>query len=195
MDIEHLDDWHDFYLMVGGGSAALTGLLFVIVSLGPHVIAGRGRVGVKAFISPVATHFTYVLMLAALMLAPGFSSEVVGWSLIAAGLGGIVYTMWTRVSQRWRENSLPTLDWIWFVAMPHVCFALLFISGIGILKHSALGLYGVGFTAVLLIIVGIRNAWDLVLWVAQQPKPEQLDPRTGGGEPPPNTGHRRKLRR
>jgi hypothetical protein len=195
MEIEHLHDWHDFYLMVGGGSAALTGLLFVIVSLGPHIISGRGTTGVRAFISPLATCFTYVFVTAALMLAPGLTSDTIGWSLIAGGLGGIVYMIWTRVSQRWRENNLSTLDWIWFVAMPHLCFALLFASGIGILKHSPLGLDSLGVTAVLLIIVGIRNGWDLVLWVAQQPRPEQLDPRTGGGEPPPNSGHRRKLRR
>jgi hypothetical protein len=195
MDTGHLESWHDFYLMVGGGSAALTGLLFVIVSLGPHVVAGQRRPGVRAFISPVATHFTYAFVIAALMLAPGLSSETIGWSLIVAGLGGIVYMIWTRVSQRWRENNLSTLDWVWFVAMPHVCFALLFASGIGILKHSPLGLDAVGIAAILLIITGIRNAWDLVLWVAQQPRPEQIDPRTGGGEPPPNSGHRRKLRR
>ena len=199
MMIDHLpkqlEAWHDFYLVVGTGAAALTGLLFVIVSLGPHVVAGHRRPGVRAFISPVATCFTFAFVTAALMLAPGFSSETIGWSLTAAGLGGIVYMMWTRVSQRWRENNLVTLDWVWFVAMPHVCFALFFGSGIGILKHWALALHGVGFAAVLLIVVGIRNAWDLVLWVAQQPRPEQQDPRTGGGEPPPNSGHRRKLRR
>src|SRR5258706_14359463 len=35
---KQLEAWHDFYLVVGTGAAALTGLLFVIVSLGPHVI-------------------------------------------------------------------------------------------------------------------------------------------------------------
>jgi hypothetical protein len=34
------------------------------------------------------------------------------------------------------------------------------------------GLYGIAFTLILLVVTGIRNAWDLVLWVAQQPRPE-----------------------
>src|SRR5882672_11368660 len=40
---KQLEAWHDFYLVVGTGAAALTGLLFVIVSLGPHVVAGHGQ--------------------------------------------------------------------------------------------------------------------------------------------------------
>src|SRR5258706_6769461 len=40
---KQLEAWHDFYLVVGTGAAALTGLLFVIVSLGPHVVGGHGQ--------------------------------------------------------------------------------------------------------------------------------------------------------
>ena len=33
--VQHLDAWHEFYLVVGGAAAALTGLMFVVVSIGP----------------------------------------------------------------------------------------------------------------------------------------------------------------
>ena len=33
-----LDQWHDFFVMVGGGSAALAGLIFVAISINPERI-------------------------------------------------------------------------------------------------------------------------------------------------------------
>jgi hypothetical protein len=177
--VEHLPNqleaWHDFYVVVGTGAAALTGLLFVIVSLGPHVVDRQKSAGVRAFISPVATQFTYVLVMSALMLVPELPMPVLGTVLAVAGLGGLVYTAWTRVHQRWRASKLSLLDWIWFVGMPFACFASMLLSGICIAMQAAYGLHGVAATAALMIVVGIRNAWDLVLWVAQQPRVEAVE--------------------
>jgi modulator of FtsH protease len=174
---EHLtkqvEAWHDFYVMVGGGSAALTGLLFVIVSLGPHVVAGREKEGVRAFISPVAAHFTFVLVISALMLAPEVPLPILGGALVAGGLGGTAFTVWSGAHRRWRASGqLPFLDWIWFVSLPHACFAMMIVSGAALAMGQDEGLYGIAFTLILLVVTGIRNAWDLVLWVAQQPRPE-----------------------
>ncbi|MGA8923146.1 MAG: hypothetical protein WB682_08365 [Candidatus Dormiibacterota bacterium] len=38
-DIYRPDQWHDYFITVGGASAALTGLVFVAMSLNPGVIA------------------------------------------------------------------------------------------------------------------------------------------------------------
>jgi len=37
-DIYKPDQWRDFFLMVGGGAAALTGLVFVAMSLNLYII-------------------------------------------------------------------------------------------------------------------------------------------------------------
>src|SRR6266498_5943032 len=39
LDIYRPDQWHDFFITVGGGAAALTGLVFVAMSLNVAVIA------------------------------------------------------------------------------------------------------------------------------------------------------------
>jgi hypothetical protein len=170
---KHLEGWHDFYVLVGTGASALTGLLFVIVSLGPHVAERQKLKGVRAYVSPVATHFVYVLVVSAVMLAPELPVPFLGALLAAAGVGGIVYSAWTRAHELWRKSELSILDWIWFIALPYGCFTLLLLSGIGMYVDSPRALYGVGSFAVLMIVVGIRNAWDLVLWVAQQRRPEE----------------------
>src|SRR6266480_472232 len=107
--MEHLpklEGWHDFYVVVGSGAAALTGLLFVIVSLGPKLIASNTETGVRAFISPIAVHFTAVLVASAVMLAPDIPTAVLGSLLAMGGLGGVVYSAWTRGHARWRRSKL-----------------------------------------------------------------------------------------
>src|SRR5437763_1940693 len=149
--MEHLtklEPWHDFYVMVGSGTAALTGLLFVIVSLGPNVVADHTETGVRAFVSPIAVHFTSVVAVSALMLAPDIPLVVVGSLLALGGLGGIVYTAWTRAHERWRRSKLPLLDWIWYVGLPLFVFIAILCSGIGIAMNATLALHVLGATIV-----------------------------------------------
>jgi hypothetical protein len=165
---EALDAWHDFYLLVGTAGATLTGLLFVLVSLAPHLVARNAQTGVKAFISPIAVYFTFAMVASALMLAPGLARFVLAACLAGGGLGGMFYMSWTRAHERWRRENLPTLDLIWFVLLPLLAFALTFSAGSALALHMELGLLGVAAATVLLLVVGIRNAWDIVVWMTHQ---------------------------
>ena len=80
-----MEAWHDFYVMTGSGAAALTGLLFVIVTLAPHIVARSVDTGVRSFISPIAVHFTAAMTVSAVMLAPDIPAMVLGGGLAAAG--------------------------------------------------------------------------------------------------------------
>ncbi len=145
---KQLEAWHDFYLVVGTGARA------------------------RAFVSPIATHFTTVLIGSSVMLVPELEMPLLGTLLAVGGFGGLIYTGWTGAHRQWREGRLPMLDWIWFVGLPAVCYALILASGVLIAMSRAIGLYAIAATMLLLVVVGIRNAWDVVLWVAQQARPE-----------------------
>ena len=60
--VHQLETWHEFYLLIGTAGVALTGLLFVVVALGPRVVAKHQTTGVRAFISPNAVFFTTTLV-------------------------------------------------------------------------------------------------------------------------------------
>jgi hypothetical protein len=60
------------------------------------------------------------------------------------------------------------MDWIWYVGLPIAAYVLLLLSGIGVLIQAPLSLYGVAAALILLLVIGIRNAWDLVIWISQQ---------------------------
>src|SRR5690349_23886129 len=99
--MSRLDAWHDFYVMTGSAAAALTGLLFVIVSLAPHIVARSVDTGVRSFISPIAVHFTAAMTVSAIMLAPDVAPIALGGGLATGGVGLIVYMLWTRANRQW----------------------------------------------------------------------------------------------
>src|SRR4030095_3868298 len=110
-----LETWHEFYLLIGTAGVTLTGLLFVVVSLGPRLVAKRHATGVRAFISPNAVYFTTTLVVSAVLMVPALPAPVIGAMLAVGALGSLVYIVHTKVHQQWRQNKLPVLDWVWFV--------------------------------------------------------------------------------
>jgi hypothetical protein len=163
-----LEMWHEFYLLLGTAGLTLTGLLFVVISLGPRVAADRHAGSVRAFVSPNAVFFTSTLVVSSLFLVPGLSTTMIG-ALLCFGAGAsLVYLAYTRAHQQWRHHRLPPLDWIWFVGLPFLSYVILLTAGVGFVVEISFAMYGVAVGLVLLVITGIRNAWDLVLWTAQK---------------------------
>jgi hypothetical protein len=163
-----LETWHEFFLLLGTAGLTLTGLLFVVISLGPRGAANRRAASIRAFVSPNAVYFTAALVASALFLVPGLSARTIGVLLCLGAVASLVYLAYTRAHQRWRHHKLPLLDWIWFVGLPMLGYLLLLCAGVGFLADVSFAMYGVATALVLLVITGIRNAWDLVLWTSQQ---------------------------
>jgi hypothetical protein len=170
--LRQFETWHDFYVVVGGSAAGLTGLMFVVVSLGPRVIGTREAHGVRAFVTPTVVFFTTVLVIAAIMTIPAMSAHLVGSILAVAGAGGVIYMVSTGGHQAWWKSDLPRLDWLWYIALPILNYLLILGAAVGIWLQRRIGLHMIGAAAVLFLIIGIRNAWDLVLWMAQQTREE-----------------------
>ncbi len=166
--VHQLETWREFYLLIGTAGLTLTGLLFVVVSLGPHVVADHQATGVRAFVSPNAVYFSTALVVAAVLIVPNLSAVVIGAFLCVGALASLGYLAYTKVHQQWRRNNLPVMDWIWFVGLPIVSYVLLLFSGVGFLFQVGLSMHGVAVALILLLVIGIRNAWDLVIWIAQQ---------------------------
>ena len=167
-----METWHEFYLVIGTAGATLTGLLFVIVSLNPRVVARRQTAGVKAFLSPNAVHFTATLVVSAMFLIPGLPTGVIGTPLCVGAVGALVYLARTKTHEQWRRNKLDLPDWMWFIGLPVAAYGLVLLSGVGFLLQAALSMHGVAVALILLLVVGIRNAWDLVIWMTVQQEHE-----------------------
>ena len=72
-----LQQWQNFYMLLGGASATLVGLMFIAISLGSGRWTPEDRLllnaSFSAFMSPTFIHFVYVLVTAVVVLVPTLS--------------------------------------------------------------------------------------------------------------------------
>ncbi len=65
-----LTTWQNFYVIIGSSAAALTGLMFVVITLVAGARQQRSSEGIAAFGTPNVVHFCAVLLVAATLSAP-----------------------------------------------------------------------------------------------------------------------------
>lgn len=162
-------EWDSFYVIIGSSSAALTGLQFVVMALVAEAQRKGSAETVNAFGTPTVVHFCVVLTIAAVLSAPWHS--VVGPALILAfcGLGGIAYAGVVAARARRQQDYKPVLeDWVWHCILPLIAYGILFAGATMIGSPNARGLFAIGATSLLLLLVGIHNAWDSVAYVATE---------------------------
>src|SRR5262249_55100201 len=128
-------------------------------------IGGGSRAAGQAFATPTIVHFSTVLGLSAVLNAPwdGIRPLAVLWGL--AGLSGVIYS--AVVIRRMRAQSAykPEFeDWLFHVLLPFAAYATLAVSAYASLSHLREALFGVGAAVLLLLFVGIHNAWDGVTY-------------------------------
>ena len=170
-----LGEWQNFYVLVGSSAGALTGLTFIVITVAADAggirTATARLAGLRAFITPTAVYFGSSLALSALMSVPGHTAFTLALCLMVSGVGGLVY--WATVI-RWMfrlasNYKLFLADWIWSVLLPALAYlALPGSSALLLAGHGAASLYVVAATTLVLLFVGIHNAWDVVAWMTTE---------------------------
>ena len=171
-----LSPWSNFYMMTGSSAAALTGLMFVVITL---VSGGerqrRTHDGIATFSTPTVVHFCAALFISASLAVPWRSLLEPAAVLGIAGLLGIGYVM--RVTARTRSLSSyePDVeDWSWYCVLPFAAYGLLLAGAIALPMLAGSAVFALAAGAIALIFIGIHNAWDVVTFIAIGQ----------GGEPP-----------
>jgi hypothetical protein len=159
--------WESFYVIVGSSAAALTGLQFVVIVLGAEINAGSSNAVTRAFGTPTIVHFCAVLLMAAILSAPWPGMTSAGTALALCGALGFAYG-WLVVwhARRQTDYQMVLEDWLWHCSLPIVGYATLFGAAITLQRHPMESLFVIAGTALLLLFVGIHNAWDAVTYIA-----------------------------
>ncbi len=162
--------WESFYVIIGSSAAALTGLQFVVVVLGAEARSLGPEVG--AFGTPTVVHFCAVLLMSAILSVPWRAVSHAGLSLAAVGVAGIVYMAVVIRRARRQTRYVPVLeDWLWHCAFPLIAYVTLLVAALALQRDPPRCLLVIGATALLLLFIGIHNAWDAVTYIAtQQPQ-------------------------
>ena len=135
--------------------------------------------GVGAFVTPMIVHFSGALALAAFMSMPHQGAGTLSAGLGLGGLAGVVYggvigaNMW-RAGAGASKYVPVREDWIWNVILPTVAYAGLIVMAVLIWDRlSKAAMYGVAVLVLALLFIGIRNAWDIVVWISINPPREK----------------------
>jgi hypothetical protein len=166
--------WDSFYLLIGSAAAALVGLLFVVATLTTNVEQASASAGANLYMTPVVFHFAMVLVLSALALAPGVTAGAAGPTVGAAALVGLVYMATVAIGQhrRRREASEPPhwSDFWWYGAAPLAIYLALGCAAAALWADAHGAALALGLVLMVSLLVGVRNAWDLVTWLAPRKK-------------------------
>lgn len=167
-------EWSDFYLLVGSAAAALIGLLFVVATLTSGIDTSRAMAGQRTYMTPLVFHFGVVLSVAAVAMAPKVSASVAGVAIGAAALAGLAYAIF--VSVRIHGNDVPDPPhwsdlWCYGVA-PAVVYLGLGTAAVLVWVNATIAADVTAAACLALLLVGVRNAWDLVTYLA----PRQTNP-------------------
>jgi hypothetical protein len=161
-----LAGWDNFYVIIGSSAAALTGLQFVVIALTSDVRTSANTTTLEAFATPTIVHFCAVLLMAAVITTPEHTIVTLTACLLTIGFGGTTYATFVTIKARNQRGYKPVLeDWIWHSGLPIVAYLWLFAAGVFVLRAPSAALYCVAGATLLLLFIGIHNAWDAAVWM------------------------------
>jgi len=171
--------WDTFYVIIGSSAAALTGLMFVVVSLTAEVRveAGASAAGLAAYSSPTIVHFCLVILMASVLTSPKHTALSLGISVGAVALIGIGYmvVVLRRIRTVTQYNPVGE-DWLWHVVFPLVAYFVMVACAALLWRGLEWPLYFVATSALVLLYTGIHNAWDTATWMAISQRPSAKPP-------------------
>ncbi len=154
-------EWHDFFVGSIGASAALTGLLFVAISINLEQILkfatlpGRaaGSLGV----------LVCALVVSACGLAPGQRLDVLGTEIMVAGIAVSFQAIWVTTRKREEGDRMASqVQRTVTLLLPGLAFVA---GGVSLIVRGGGGLYWILGATVLAFVVAAINAWVLLVEV------------------------------
>ena len=164
------EGWDNFYFMIGSAGAGLVGLLFVVVTLTPGGDRSRVERGQRMYMTPIALAFALVLSISAVAVAPGLSRWESGALIAVLAAAGLVNGVKATIAlAQPRPEIVEPPHWsdFWMYGVaPTAIYAGLILAALGAGAGLVGAVDGLAALVLALLLVCLRNAWDLVTWIA-----------------------------
>src|SRR5580658_5101938 len=162
-----LAEWRDFYVMVGTAAGVIVGATFIVASLAAQL--EKRELGMRGFITPTAVHLGSVLVGSALLAVPTLTPLTLAIILGAGGIAGALYAV-VVATRIWKMN-LDLSDRCFYVILPTLAYGAMAAAAAMVLRHAGPAFETIAVSFVGLLIVGMRNAWDMAnFMITRQPE-------------------------
>lgn len=159
-------EWETFYFMVGSSAAGLIGLLFVVITLTSDFDRSKVEAGSRVFLAPTIFHFAVVLLIGAVAAMPDVPASVVAFVVAAIALTGLAVgarSLWQMA--RGGVQIPHWSDYVFYGVLPAAAYLWLLAGGVALWSNVSIAPHAIGVGALALLLLGIRDAWDLATWL------------------------------
>jgi hypothetical protein len=168
--------WHEFYALLGTAAATLVALLFVAASIATGYMTVDRSSPTHTFTSPIVFHYTFVLFVSLIALMPIDTDSLLGVVFGITAAGALAYSV--HIFVRVMRSEVRDLDdRLGYGLSPLAAYAAVLAAAFFIYEHSPIGPPLLAGALILLLLINIRNAWDLTVFFAQR--------RSSDAAPPP----------
>lgn len=164
-----LQGWDNFYFMMGSAAASLIGLLFIVVTLTAGSDRAQVQRGQALYMTPTALHFAMVLTACAVLLAPGLGVAARAAAFAFVGLVGMINAAkacYGILKMSAKGGASHWTDPLMYGVTPVAVYLGLLIAAFALGRGLVWGAYAIAALLLALLLTAIRNAWDLVTWIA-----------------------------
>jgi hypothetical protein len=169
-------DWSEFYLLAGSAAAVLIGLIFVVMTLMQDRSRSSVLAGSRLYMGPVVLQVSFVLALSSAALVPEITRPAFAAVCGAVALWGFARGVMSLAGIAAIKG--PEVHWTdkWFYgAIPTALFAALAVVAWGFWSGQSWATVGAAAVITGILLLAIRNEWDLVTWLAPRPDEDTPD--------------------
>ena len=163
--IELLHGWHEFFITVATAAATLIASMFVVVSIGGGMLTAKNLPQIRAFFTATVVHLANILLYALVALVPSLDQTSFAALLALGGAVGLGFSLYLLPVIRKHGTDIALEDWFWYGGAPVAAYGVVLATAACVLGEWPRSLELLGFGLVLLLLVGIRNAWDLIIYL------------------------------
>jgi len=157
----NVSEWHDFFLGSAGSAAALTGLIFVGVSINITKILSFPKLPDRALLSLIL--LMAILVVSSLMLIPQQSNLLLGIEIIVVAIS--IYSVVTKMDIGIYRNTPSEYKKQYFTSLVFDQLSVLpyLFGGIATLYYGENGIYWIVPAIILSFIKAVIDAWVLLV--------------------------------
>jgi hypothetical protein len=162
------EGWHEFYGLLGTAAAALLGLVFVAATIGAGYLSAGRDSPTRTFTSPIVFHYTFVLFVSLVTLLPVNTERSLAIIVGLSAALGLTYSS-LILFRVLRSRTITDLDdHLGYGVGPVAGYVAALAAAVFIFYDSSVGAPLMAGALILLLLVNIRNMWDLTIFFAQR---------------------------